>query len=229
MEPTILVLENDDEIKDQNLSKAIIELIGAKARCEVFEPNSGFKRALPRSTKGIIVGGGLPSVNDRKDWIDDEVALIRQAVSLKLPIFGICFGHQLIGKAFGGKVVRHERKVGFAHIVKVADSPIFDGLPERWRSPVYHQDRLEIVPEGLKLIATSDYCAVQAMSHRYLPIYSTQFHPEIHFGINERFADPVAEWDEKSSFEKTPNMRIMNNFVELCLRSQSFYKPNLGS
>jgi GMP synthase-like glutamine amidotransferase len=87
-----------------------------------------------------------------------------------------------------------------------------------WRAAVYHSDRALEVPEGFSLIATSDYCTVQAMQHRSLPIYSVQFHPEIHFGINSYFADPVDEWGDESAFESAPNKRLIDNFIEICLR-----------
>lgn len=110
-----------------------------------------------------------------------------------------------------------ERRVGFSDIVKIKDSSIFVGMPSSWRSPVYHQDRAESIPDSFELIATSDYCTVQAMAHRELPIWSVQFHPEISHGINEYFADPVKEWNDGNAFDSISNKRIIDNFVDICL------------
>ncbi|MCL6473095.1 MAG: gamma-glutamyl-gamma-aminobutyrate hydrolase family protein [Firmicutes bacterium] len=219
MKKVLLILENDDVPEEQNLSLVTQKLIGDKIDCVVFDPIGGFRRKVPSATVGIIVGGGLPSVNDPKAWIEDEAALILQEASKGIPILGICFGHQLISKAFGACVLRRERRVGFAEIIRIKDNPIFDGLPPKWRSAVYHHDRVEEVPDGFELIATSNYCTVQALAHKNLPIWSVQFHPEINYGINNYFADPVSEWDDKASFEPEPNKRLIDNFVEICLRS----------
>jgi len=212
----LVILENDDVAEEQNLSQVTREIIGSKVDTLIFGPIGGFPAKLPGNAVGLIVGGGLPSVNDPKEWIADEIELIRQAAKQKIPIFGICFGHQLIAKAFGSEVVRHELKVGFADIGKVEEDAVLSGLPSRWRSPVYHRDRVESLPEGFKLIATSNYCSAQAMRHRELPIWSVQFHPEIGFGINERFSQPVDEWNDESAFEAGPNRQLVDNFVDIC-------------
>lgn len=217
MRHTILILENDIARNEQVLSGVVADLIGDRVQTKIFEPSSGFRYGIPQAISGVIVGGGLPSVNDDLDWIEDEIALIKQAMSLRVPVFGICFGHQLLGKMFGVDVVRRERRTGFANITKSLDARILEGAPGSWRSPVYHQDRIESVPDGFELIATSDYCAVQGMQHRTLPIFSFQFHPEICFGINEKFSDPVEEWNDESSFESNINLRIIDNFVDICV------------
>lgn len=213
-----MILENDDVAAEQQLSLVTKNLISDKIDCVIFEPISGFPKDFPSSAAGVIVGGGLPSVNDPKDWIGDEIKLIMRAAALKLPVLGICFGHQLIAKAFGSKVIRRERRLGFSDIVKVKDNPIFTGIPPRWKSPVYHQDRAELVPDGFELTAKSDYCTVQAMAHRDLPIWTVQFHPEIHYGINQYFADPVKEWDDRDAFDSISNKQIIDNFIDICLK-----------
>jgi GMP synthase-like glutamine amidotransferase len=217
MRQTILILENDITPNEQVLSGIVADLIADRVETRVLEPNSGFRRGIPQSISGVIVGGGLPSVNDDLEWIKDEIALIKQAMSLKIPVFGICFGHQLLGKMFGAEVVRRERKTGFADIVKSLDARILEGTPANWQSPVYHQDRIENIPYGFELIATSDYCTVQGMQHSALPIFSLQFHPEICFGINEKFSDPVVVWDDESMFESGVNLHIIDNFVDICV------------
>jgi len=213
----LVIFENDDKADGQSLSLITCKLIGDKIDSLVFDPLKGFPADFPNSTAGVIVGGGLPSVNDPKDWIAKEINLIMRAASLRLPILGICFGHQLIAKAFGSEVIRGQRMVGFANIVKIKDSPIFNNLPQSWRSPIYHQDRVSFVPEDFELIATSDYCEIQAMQHSKLPIWTVQFHPEIDFGANQFFADPVEEWNDEAAFESGPNKQLIDNFIDVCL------------
>ncbi len=104
-----------------------------------------------------------------------------------------------------------------ARIEKVGEDPLLAGLPGVWTAPVYHHDRVNNLPYGFTLIATSNYCRLQAMSHEELPIWSVQFHPEVHFGINEHFADPIIEWDDESAFESSPNKLLIENFIDICL------------
>ncbi|HEY3375144.1 MAG TPA: type 1 glutamine amidotransferase [Candidatus Aquicultor sp.] len=218
MNRRILILENDDVPEEQNLSAVMQRLIEERIDSIVFEPGTGFARPIPGEVCGVIVGGGLPSVNDARPWIAEETAFVRSAATAALPVLGICFGHQLIGKAFGAEVARGEKHIGFAKIEQVRSNPLFRGLPECWRSPAYHQDCVMAVPHGFSLIATSDYCAVQAMVHDELPIWSVQFHPEIRFGINAYFADPVAAWDDKDAFENAPNIALIENFIDVCTK-----------
>lgn len=214
----LVIFENDDQAEAQNLSVVTKKLVRDKISTRVYDPVSGFPKNLPDSACGVIVGGGLPSVNDPKKWIEEEIDLIMRASSLGLPVLGICFGHQLVAKAYGAVVVRRERKTGFADIIKLKDNPIFASLPGSWKSPVYHQDRVEELPESFELIATSNYCEVQAMAHKELPIWTVQFHPEIGYGINDFFADPVESWNDKSAFEDAPNKQLIDNFVDICLK-----------
>lgn len=213
----LVILENDDVREAQNLAAVTRELLAGKIESAIFDPLNGFPEVLPEATRGLIVGGGLPSVNDSRAWIAAEVELVRRSAAVGIPVLGICFGHQLIAKAYGAEVVRRQYKAGFAAIEKLVDDPLLAGTPMRWQSPVYHHDRVEELPAGFELIATSEYCAVQAMRHRELPIWSVQFHPEIRFGINKRFMLPVEEWDDETGFEPTPNQRLLENFIDICL------------
>lgn len=211
----LVILENDDVLEEQNLAQVTRELLAAETPSVVFDPIEGFPEELPAGTRGLIVGGGLPSVNDDKAWIAREMAVVRASAESGIPVLGICFGHQLIAKAFGSEVVRREFKIGFADIEKVCDDPLLAGMGDGWRAAVYHHDRVEVLPSGFELIATSSYCAVQAMRHSRLPVWSVQFHPEIRYGINERFAAPVKAWDDEAAFAPIPNQRLLENFVAI--------------
>jgi GMP synthase-like glutamine amidotransferase len=213
----IIILENDINPEEQILSGVVSKIILDKVECTILGPESAYSYDFGNKMSGIIVGGGLPSVNDKHSWIEREIDFLKKAVALRLPIFGICFGHQLIGKAFGAEIVKRDIRVGFAGIEKSSESPLFDRMPDNWTSAVYHQDRIRELPKGFKLLATSDYCLIQGMQHSFLPIFSVQFHPEIQFGINGVFSNPVPEWGDESRFEKEPNLRIIDNFLKLCL------------
>jgi GMP synthase-like glutamine amidotransferase len=97
----------------------------------------------------------------------------------KVPLLGVCFGHQLMAIAFGSKVVRDARRVHeFVRTDLLTDDPLFVGLP---RSTVMLESRgevIEFLPRGFVQIARSTTSAVAAMKHTRLPLYGLQFHPE---------------------------------------------------
>ena len=98
------------------------------------------------------------------------------------PILGVCLGHQCIGAAFGGDVVRAGYPVhGKTSLITHDSSSIFAGLPSPIRVARYHSLVVahETVPAELRVLATAlDDGAVMAVEHRTLPIIGVQFHPE---------------------------------------------------
>ena len=108
-----------------------------------------------------------------------------QAAAGKIPILGVCLGHQAIGQAFGGRVVRAERLMhGKTTPVTHTGHPLFEGIPSPVEAMRYHSlvvSPLEL-PAALEVTAWSSDRPVgqeiMALSHRRLPIYGVQFHPE---------------------------------------------------
>jgi anthranilate synthase component II len=113
-----------------------------------------------------------------------SVALIRAAAG-RIPILGVCLGHQAIGEAFGGNVVRADRLMhGKTTPVNHTGHPLFRDVPAPFEAMRYHS--LVVSPVGLpgelEVIAWSDDRAagseIMALSHRSLPVLGVQFHPE---------------------------------------------------
>ncbi len=105
-----------------------------------------------------------------------EMDLVRKA---KFPILGICYGHQIIGSAFGapmrdlGQMLR-----GYEKVSVVRNHPLFDGLPTDLVVAESHRQELTKVPDEFQHLAQSTTSKVEAMVHRSRPIYGVQFHPE---------------------------------------------------
>ncbi len=100
----------------------------------------------------------------------------------KVPIFGVCLGHQAICEAFGGTVsyakeLMHGKK---KEIRKVSASRLFQGLPDTFPAARYHSLAAieETLPEELLVTARSDDGEVMAVEHKNYPIFGVQFHPE---------------------------------------------------
>ncbi len=111
--------------------------------------------------------------------ICEEVAL---KLSGKVPILGVCLGHQAICEAFGG-VVGYAKELmhGKSSLAKLdTTSPIFKGMPEQAQVARYHSlaAEEETLPASLKVISRTDDGEVMAVQHAEFPTYGLQFHPE---------------------------------------------------
>ncbi len=113
-----------------------------------------------------------------------SVPLVRAAAG-RVPVLGVCLGHQAIGEAFGGQVVRADRLMhGKTTSVAHTGHPLFEGIADPFEAMRYHS--LVVSPEGLppelEVTAWSDDRAagseIMAICHRSLPVYGVQFHPE---------------------------------------------------
>lgn len=106
---------------------------------------------------------------------------ILAARSAKVPIFGVCLGHQAIGQAFGSKVVRAERLMhGRTSPIHHVSQGVFAGLPSPFTATRYHSlivDRATLTPE-LEISAWTEQGEIMGLRHRTLPIEGVQFHPE---------------------------------------------------
>jgi anthranilate synthase component 2 len=103
------------------------------------------------------------------------------AVSGKIPILGVCLGHQAIGDAFGGKVVRAPTPVhGKLSVIRHDGTGIFRGINAPFQATRYHSlvvDRASL-PDDLAVSADTDDGLVMGLAHRRLPVHGVQFHPE---------------------------------------------------
>ncbi len=99
----------------------------------------------------------------------------------KLPILGVCLGHQCIGAALGGKIVRAQQLMhGKTSVITTTRTGVFAGLPEKFTVNRYHSLAIERVscPTELEVTAWTDDGEIMGVRHRELPIEGVQFHPE---------------------------------------------------
>ncbi|MFQ5587306.1 MAG: anthranilate synthase component II [Nitrospiria bacterium] len=99
----------------------------------------------------------------------------------KIPVLGVCLGHQVIGEAFGGEVVRADRLMhGKTSMIEHDGQTVFEALPSPFEATRYHSliVRKETLPDVFKISAWTDAGEVMGIRHRALPIEGVQFHPE---------------------------------------------------
>jgi len=126
-----------------------------------------------KSLDGLVIGGG-PSL-ERTGYCE---LYLRQ---LDIPIIGICLGHQLIAKVFGGEVGKGS--VGGYSEVRIRileEDELFEGIPREIKVWASHMDEVKKLPENFRILAESDICKIEAMRHDKKPIYSVQWHPEVY-------------------------------------------------
>jgi anthranilate synthase component 2 len=107
--------------------------------------------------------------------------VIRLCAERRVPLLGVCLGHQALGQSFGGKVVRAERLMhGKTSMIEHDDRVPFTGLPQPFEATRYHSlvvDR-HSVPAALEVSAWTADGVVMGLRHRELPLLGVQFHPE---------------------------------------------------
>ena len=109
-----------------------------------------------------------------------SVAAIRYFAG-KLPILGVCLGHQSIGAAFGGKIVRAQQLMhGKTSVISTTQRGVFAGLPAQFTVNRYHSLAIEreSCPDELEVTARTDDGEIMGVRHKSLPIQGVQFHPE---------------------------------------------------
>lgn len=145
-------------------------------RNDQVEPAAIDRALASKELEGIVISPG-----PKGPWDCGESAEILRRYTGKIPILGVCLGHQIIGHVFGAKVEKGLRPMhGKVTEIKTQQRNLFCGLPERYCVTRYHS--LVVKPEGLPDIlqvdAETEDGVIMAVSHRTEPVFGVQFHPE---------------------------------------------------
>jgi anthranilate synthase component II len=168
----ILVLDNYDSFT-WNLVHYLRE-IGAEVRVERNDALTAAE-ALASGPEAVLISPG-PGTPDEAGISLDLVAACAEA---RLPLLGVCLGHQAIGQHFGGRVARAPHVMhGKVSAIDHDGSGVFAGLPAPFDATRYHSLCVADVPECLIVNARAADGTAQGLRHRALPIHGVQFHPE---------------------------------------------------
>ena len=169
----VLLVDNYDSFT-YNLYQYLGEL-GAETRVVRNDALSA-EDALRSAPDRIVISPGPGTPDDA----GISLALIRQAAG-RVPLLGVCLGHQALGQAFGGKVVRASRLMhGKTSEIHHDGRTVFRDLPHPFTATRYHSLVVEraSVPACLEISAWTDDGVVMGLRHRELPLEGVQFHPE---------------------------------------------------
>ncbi len=150
-----------------------------KIYCEILPYHTKVEDIKAKNPKGIILSGGPSSVYNKDAYEVDQ-----GVYSMGIPVLGICYGMQRIAVDFGGSVIRsdhHEYGKAELQIEGYPDnvSPLFAECDNNGIVWMSHSDRVETLPEGFKVIATSDNSPYAAIANDEKRVYAMQFHPEV--------------------------------------------------
>lgn len=132
-------------------------------------------QAISMKPEAIVLSPGPCTPNEAGICLE----LVEKAAG-NIPLMGVCLGHQAIGQAFGGKVVRAQQLMhGKLSDVTTAGKGLFDGLPETFRATRYHSLVVErgSLPDCLEVTASTGDI-VMGLQHKELNVHGVQFHPE---------------------------------------------------
>ena len=121
----------------------------------------------PEECDVIVITGSRRNVSQWESWMDEVSDLIR---TCSVPLYGICFGHQIICKALGGDVIRAENNSAF-----IAEVTYTDGT--KGKQLFTHQDHV-VNPGEMEVIGSAEHCKIAVCQHPTRPIKTVQYHPE---------------------------------------------------
>ena len=157
----------------QLIARTIREL---RIYCEVVPPWVPVEHVREKAPGALVLSGGPASVGDA-----DAPQIRGEILDLGIPVLGVCYGQQVLVRHLGGTVeAAREREYGPAEL-RVADAldPLFDGVPAVSTVWMSHGDRVTALPEGFRVLATSENSPFAAIRHDSRPLYGIQFHPEV--------------------------------------------------
>lgn len=195
----IVVIDNYDSFT-WNLVHYLGEL-GARLRVHRND-KVGVDDVIAAEPTAIVLSPGPCTPNEAGICLD----LVARA-GATIPILGVCLGHQAIGQAYGGRVVRAPTLMhGKLSEIRHAGASVFRGLNDTFRATRYHSLIVERdgLPAELEITAETDDGVIMGMAHRQHPVHGVQFHPESiasehgHL-VLRNFLDIAAAWRRRAA------------------------------
>ena len=129
----------------------------------------------------LVMSGSKTSCLDHFPWVGRLEDLVRAFVKADKPVLGVCYGHQILSRALGGRdIVRKgsQPEFGWTRITQTLASPLLKGLPETFISFSSHYEEVSRLAPGFVKLAHSEACGIQAVQLQGKRVFGIQFHPE---------------------------------------------------
>jgi anthranilate synthase component 2 len=200
---TILVVDNYD-----SFTYNLVHFLGELGAELVVRRNDKISvdDVLAMDPEGIVISPGPCTPNEAGICLP----LIERA-GPRIPIFGVCLGHQAIGQVYGGTVVRAPRLMhGKLSQIRHTRRSVFRGINGPFQATRYHSLTIApaSLPSVLEVTANADDDVIMGVMHRSLPVHGVQFHPESIASENghqilKNFLDIAAAWNERNRVERS--------------------------
>jgi len=141
---------------------------------ELVPYDISLERLKELNPKGVIFSGGPSSV-----YNNDAPRPSSGIFQMKLPLLGICYGHQLIVDNFGGKVKRANKEYGHSVLTVDNNSDLLGGVGDSLRAWMSHGDEAEKIPDNFQIIGHTERSQAAAIANKQESVYGIQFHPEV--------------------------------------------------
>jgi GMP synthase (glutamine-hydrolysing) len=184
---TILIINNYFDESDCWKAQAIVDRLKGlgKHDCKILHHEKISKKTIRPNLEAIILSGSLGYLSKKEDCqkFKTEIDLVSD---LDIPVLGICFGHHVIGKAFGSEIKRDKRVKGFKKVEVIDKDDIFAHVKNGQKIDLLqnHRENVESIPADFSELAKSKTCKIEAMKHNTRPIYGVQAHVERANGKN---------------------------------------------
>jgi anthranilate synthase component II len=170
----LLIIDNYD-----SFTYNLVHYVGELGADVIVKRNDSLsvQEAMAINADAILLSPGPCDPNQAGICLD----LVHAATQTKTPLMGVCLGHQTIGQAFGGKVVRCDEIVhGKMGIMHHSGNGLFQDIPSPFKATRYHSlvVERETLPDCLNITAELKQGTIMALQHKSLPIFGVQFHPE---------------------------------------------------
>lgn len=189
----------------------------------------------PEDWDGVVVTGSPAMVSDREAWSENTARWLATAVESRLPVLGVCYGHQLLAHALGGEVGYHPdgRETGTRTVERLPEAesdPLLGSLPPRFKAHLTHKQSVLQLPPGARLLARNRFEPHQAFRIGDCA-WGLQFHPEFSDAIMKAYlqvqAPDLAEENLDpealiAEVEPAPEAsRLLQRFSELVIRRRN--------